>query len=220
MLDEALNAACKIGSEYHRGIALAELAKHLTADLLCQALDIARGIRNVSTRVSAMSALVEYLSATKQADVIDEALVEAGRIEDESARVHALGHLIPHLPSETKIAVIGEVLVAIRGMESDLHRASALCSLAGHLPARYLDEALELTHDIGDEEKRANALTSALWESEWNIDFVTLNQAMRIAINAHSPRSAAQIGTTDPRHTAPRRRAGIERDGPIHPLGS
>ena len=132
-----------------RGEIIRELAVYLSPILLEQALEVARGIQDESSRASALSGLAGLLP-----EIVSEALEVARGIQSESYRARALSGLAGHLPE----GLLSEALEVARGLQSESYRAMVLSSLAGHLPEGLLSEALEVARGLQDESYRAKAL--------------------------------------------------------------
>jgi hypothetical protein len=129
---------------------LQELAVFIIPSLLPEALEIARGIQDESSRVYALSALAAYLP-----EIVSEALEVARGIQDELFRAYALSALAAYLPE-----IVSEALAVTRVIQDEYYRAYALNRLAAHLPENLLSEALEVARGIQDEYSRSTALSA------------------------------------------------------------
>jgi hypothetical protein len=115
---------------------LAELAEHLPAELLPEAVRVARHIGSEWDRSRALGALAGHLPAEQRTLVLAEALQTARQIRNDVHRVHTLAALAPLLPGEQRRQVVTEALQAARqiGLLAST-RARVLAALAEHLPA-------------------------------------------------------------------------------------
>ncbi|MEA5464932.1 NB-ARC domain-containing protein [Leptothoe sp. PORK10 BA2] len=137
------------GGFLYRARALSELANLLPPELLPEALDVTRQIRDEFDRAEALSELANLLPP----ELLPEALEVIRQIRDESSRASALSELAKRLPE-----LLPEALEVTRQISSESERARALSELAKRLP-ELLPEALEVTRQISDESSRARALS-------------------------------------------------------------
>jgi uncharacterized protein YeeX (DUF496 family) len=170
VLTNALSAT--MASEHKRPELLADLAPHLTAELLEQALAIAKRIKDGRHRVRALAVLADYLTpaqfeqalaameTVENADVrkyatiilannlpddqVIEALSVAKSIEQQYTRMEALCMLAGRVADDQRATVLNEAMAAIRSYPSEEYRPDCLRILAGILDANRLSEALTL----------------------------------------------------------------------------
>ncbi len=108
---------------------LVALAPHLAQaeqnQVLREALEAARAIRDEDSRFKALVALAPHLSEP----LLHEALEAARAIENEGSRSEALVALAPHLSEP----LLHEALEAARAIRDEEHRSEALAALASRL---------------------------------------------------------------------------------------
>jgi hypothetical protein len=120
-------AARAIGRDYDRASAITELAPHLPADLLANALAAARAIRGAYPCAKALAGMALHLPPEERPAALADALAAALAISDENHRAEALAGLAPHLPPE----VLPEALDALLGTCARLPRPQAISRLVG-----------------------------------------------------------------------------------------
>jgi len=133
---------------YNRVRALGELAPHLPAELLPEALTVARALENSSDRAEVLGELVPHLPAERRVEVLSEALTAARSIGDSCFRVYALGKLVPHLPAEQRVEVLSEALTAARSIGDSDERVRALGELAPQLSGNLLQQGFVMLLDV------------------------------------------------------------------------
>lgn len=145
-----------------RAEALGHVACHLPADILADALDIARAIKWKDGRADALARLAPYLPAEQRRGVLAEALVVVRSIRDaEDDHAEALIALTAyHLPSDLQ----AQILAVVRAIEWRGSRARAMVALAPHLPIgprwQVQSEAVDNASRIHDREMRIDALVA------------------------------------------------------------
>ena len=122
-----------------RADVLDALAPHLPlalrAEVLSEALTVARTIKDSSARAQVLSALAPHLPSALRA----ETLAVARTIEDSSARAQVLSALVPHLPP----ALLSEALTVARTIEDSYYHAQVLGALAPQLSGKLLQQRFE-----------------------------------------------------------------------------
>jgi hypothetical protein len=150
--------ARQMPSEERRAQALEELAPHLTAPLLQEALAAVQAIIDEDRRAQALVGLAPHLPGP----LLQEALATARVIANEFRRAQALVGLVPHLSEPLQVTVLQEALTAARAITNKHSRIQALAGLVPYLSeplqVTVLQEALAAARTITDEDSRAQAL--------------------------------------------------------------
>jgi hypothetical protein len=137
---------------------LEELAPHLPAELLSEALQMARSTSDEKIRCSALAALTPHLPEEPRRQALSEALQAARSIQDQENRGHALARLAPRLPKE----LLSEALQTALAISVPGYRCVALGALAPRLPEeqrqQILSEALKDARSTADHSDRSRAL--------------------------------------------------------------
>jgi hypothetical protein len=161
---ELLAAACKAGvltyrqvahwlefQPFHfRAAALGALAPHLPAELLAEALTVARAIEDSSSRAYVLEALAPHLPV----ELLAEALTVARAIEDSRGRARALGALAPQLSGHFLLQGFEALLDVLPGCQ----RKSSLLSVSAFFPYQK-----EFQGPKGLEEARRAIVDTARW---------------------------------------------------------
>jgi hypothetical protein len=138
--------------------ALAVLATHVgehhRAQILNQALEVARSIENVRDRTHMLALLAQHLPEPLRTQTLEQLLGEAQAIEYGGIRSDLLAELAPHLSG----LLLEQALVAAQSIADSSWRSCALRALAPHLSGSLLEQALEVARNIGDEDIRSLAL--------------------------------------------------------------
>ncbi|HET6889735.1 MAG TPA: DUF4062 domain-containing protein, partial [Pyrinomonadaceae bacterium] len=155
---QALTIASQITSQNSRSKALSRLAPMLPADLMGEALAIARAIKEERDRAMALVALVPQLSEDLKTDATNEALATIRGIEYERDRATALISLAPHIPEDLHQDVVA-VAEAIEDPEQKANALTALVSsVKGPVKPRVERLALVAARNIKYEQSRIDAL--------------------------------------------------------------
>lgn len=160
---------------------LADMAPHLTTELLQQALATARRIDEPEHRVKALAALAPHLSADARDTTAKEALDVVRDIESESDRASALAALAPILPT----ALRPNALEAARTLHEEDGRTKALTALARYMPEderpAVLRQALKAARVMDDKYKaRSEALAALVSLSPVKPPQMALDMALEI----------------------------------------
>lgn len=137
---EALTAVAgeRLGSR--RAQLLAELAPHLSKDLLDDALRMAITLDDAEDRSTALEGLAPHLGGDQLADAVDA----SRRIGDGDARLLSAAAYAPVVDEDA----LGLLLEEAAGYEDEYTRARALALTALHLPDSLLARAVEVARAI------------------------------------------------------------------------
>ena len=114
--------------------------------LVDEALQLARSIDGHEPSVSALVALVPYLTEAKRTDAVKQAYQHTEQIS-EPFRAASLSEVVPLLSE----SLLRDLLASIEGMESDLFRGWALAILVSRLAEEgKIEQATKLTSNIAD----------------------------------------------------------------------
>jgi len=152
VLQEVL-AAVNVIDESDRAEALVELAPHLSASLLREALSAARTIENKRLRAIALAGIIPYVSGPEQERTVQEAVAAARAARYEDERTSALTLLLPCLAQsgyqEEAVTLVEELPeVEPAGPYSSFPRANAVVDLVPHLSQQLLSKALHVARRI------------------------------------------------------------------------
>lgn len=162
LMTVALSTVPAIESERERVLALNAVVECLlpeSTDLLSDALETARQIKDAGVRADALCVVAKRLSPKEQ--YLAEALSAAGQIEDQRSRALGLRAVTKHLPPEAT-HLLAIALNAAREIDKERYRANALRAVIQRLPPEPMDllvEALSVARGTkGDDYARARAL--------------------------------------------------------------
>ena len=160
---QALAIVKLVPDEQRRAKMLAILVEHLPADLLEDALHIARAIRRYDSCAVALSALVPYLSENERNKAIDEALSASSTFGLQDSRARIISALAPYLSTPKLTKVLREALDIAQKHEHDYTRACALGLLVPHLleneREKVIEEALNIARIIESAPFRVDVLS-------------------------------------------------------------
>src|SRR5262249_37688385 len=148
------------------------------AELLREALAVARSLEDSWARMQALAALAPHLPVELGAEVLSEALaavrsfgpahnihaktIAFDRIDNRGYALAGLApHLMalaPHLPVELRAEMLSEALAADWPLQVRWARAQVLEALVLHLPAELVREALTAVRSLKSSFDRADAL--------------------------------------------------------------
>lgn len=181
LVNETLQLVNEIQDDEKRAELLCSLANKIPVTFLPEALQIAKGIRNVGSRAFALSSLAEnypelfpealryarevYLDwkrayilrslARNQPDVIPEALIAAKEIPNENSRIHAVIMLAKQHPE-----LYSDVLKSISEIQDDSCYVDALKCVSEIFPSEnIIDELLQVTRKVEDDWNHARMLS-------------------------------------------------------------
>lgn len=183
MVIEVFHATLGMSNVLYRAQALAQIAKHLPAHLLGEAIEAAQGIENAIERAEILLAiapramvwddlldtLAEIESVSECEEIIEQtipylnqkqvgkALQLAEKAQDEH-RWEALLHMIPHLAA----GHVGVALALTRSFPNAPLRVKALQGIGPHLDEQYIEEAIEIAYTLEDTADRVRALSALI----------------------------------------------------------
>jgi hypothetical protein len=131
-LELALQAAQATRNE-SRAQALAIVAEQLRGhpQLVEQALEAARAIRDEGARVAALASVAEQMDGERKREVLEQALEAAQAIPDERARVEALAPMAEQLGGHPEL--LEQALKATQAIRDEEGRAQALAAVTEQL---------------------------------------------------------------------------------------
>jgi hypothetical protein len=172
---EALATARAIRADEPRARALINLAKLVSADLQSDVLAEVRGtaaLRGDEYRAEVLTMIADHLPR----DLVSHAL-EAALALDGKNQVRALLALAPYLA----VGDLPRVLPAIRAISEDQDRSECLIALSTTAPIMpFMDEAIDITTDIGPARYRAPALAALAR----HLPFETRGGLLKLAIES------------------------------------
>lgn len=168
LLQQALQIATAIPSNYYRAWALIRIVQHLPPEqrpaVLQQALQAATAITNRADRASILGQLAPHLPPDQRSTVFQQALQSAIAITNDYRRACALTKLAPKLPPDQRRIAHQHAFQATTALSGHFLFCSVLTSLVPQLPLdqrrRLLEYALDVLTVIPDDVVRAWTLTS------------------------------------------------------------
>jgi len=166
ILQQALEAAARLGKEEDRAVALAAVAAHLGGQptFLQQVLNTATGIGNAWHRARALAAVAKHLTGDRRQQVLQQALDTATGIDDAENRARVLAAVAKHLTGEQRQQVLQQALDTATGIGDEKERAWALAAVVEHLTGeqrqQVLQQAMDAAAGIGEEYNRARAMAA------------------------------------------------------------
>jgi hypothetical protein len=155
-------AACCIGSEEARAIALIDLAPHLPPEFHPRLLTVAYELETPESRALLLGRILPYLTNSLQLQALIGAFGAIQQIPRDDARVRALIAMAPSIDSIGQLSrtpeTLEQALEVIFSITRPDARARALAALAPALAPELLSEALHTIQSISDEIDRAAAL--------------------------------------------------------------
>ena len=144
-----------------RGQAIEWIVPHLTEPQKQEALDIARAIKDIVSRMRALGSFIHYLAEPLQEDLaepLQEALETLLAATDDRQWIQSAVWLIPHLRKEVKADILLEGLIRVSRLPDDQERAEYLEALSPYLVEPHLDVALEISQAIPDQQWRGQGM--------------------------------------------------------------
>jgi hypothetical protein len=132
-----------------RGQAIEWIVPHLTEPQKQEALDIARVMKDIVSRMRALGSLIHYL-----AEPLQEALETLLAATDDRQWIQSVVWLIPHLHKEVKADMLREGLIRVSRLPVYQERAECLEALSHYLVEPLLDVALEISQAIPEPQWR------------------------------------------------------------------
>jgi len=184
-LREALAAALSTTLDNNVGASLRVLVPHLGSRLINEALDQVLALPNEGDCARALAVLAPYLGARRSklaaaearrvsdarqltvalalaphlgSRLVNEALDQVPTLPGERTRTRTLAVLAPHLPGKQQDKVWESCLNVAAHTDSDADRLGMIEALAENLSAGWVDEALNLTLEMENEDLRARGL--------------------------------------------------------------
>jgi hypothetical protein len=154
LLRQALVMSGRIEDESHRAKALSSLSPYLPAELISEALKVAKVIRDDYEQVVLITALAEYLGPRLKRLALSKALARMGGIVADYQREEILSELSERLPEELLL----QALTATKAIENEGRRKAVLAKLGQHLPMHFFPEAFAIVNTITDSDVRASAI--------------------------------------------------------------
>lgn len=154
---EAWQAAQQIENDWVRGIILVDLAPLLSDNLKARVLQVVCQVTDEYTRARALMALVPHSPDRLKIQVLQA--IQA--IQDAGVHTKAMIELLAWLDGELKVIAARDVLEQAQQVEEWM-RVEILSNLAAHMPDELKVQALEMTHNIIDEQARAEVLVSLI----------------------------------------------------------
>jgi hypothetical protein len=159
LLLKVLSAASIIVQDEQRLGLLDDLAPWISADMLPQAMAVARAIRDHDEGVAALLALCEQLPPSDCSLVPEQLLETVTAVIDPLMRIKSLHRLAKVLPEPVRTVVWSRLLEALR---SSLHSSDsllvALADIGADLPAQRLTEVLAMVDGWTNVHQRGQAL--------------------------------------------------------------
>ncbi|HEX2184558.1 MAG TPA: hypothetical protein VHN78_03515, partial [Chloroflexota bacterium] len=147
LLGEDWETAYAEAARTERVLALASRAAHLPEEERGRAAHEALSIRDDSSRLEALVALIPHLPERARDEALTAGLTLARAIVDPYARAVSLARLAPAIPGSGRGRTLETALAAARAVHDRPSRLKALATVAGALPAarraRVLAEALD-----------------------------------------------------------------------------
>jgi hypothetical protein len=158
ILEQALACSLAIGNEGKRTEALANLAPHLCAALLPQALAAVRTVTYAPYRVRAFAGILLHLSEPLKSEALKEALSVMQEVAGEDAQVEAINALAKWFPVPDREAAMRQVLAKIRAAQYEFSKVELIKAASPHLTESLLPEAMSAAREITMDIDRGNAL--------------------------------------------------------------
>ncbi|MEM7333492.1 MAG: NB-ARC domain-containing protein [Chloroflexota bacterium] len=149
LLKELLVAVGRLGESRYsggKGQALIGLVPHLPKDLLQEAYEIAKKIKDEHLRAQSLVGVIPYLSEDLQEEPLNEALASARKIEWIESRARALGALIPFLSEPLRASVTQEMFELAKGIDSEVRRKSTIQELKAKIGGKSETRKLKEEH--------------------------------------------------------------------------
>lgn len=184
VIQDAINII-QIQDDVYRSMGLVQIAKLLPepqkSEMIQEALNIARGMENELSKVKSLIEIASFLPKHQNNEVVEEALILARRIPNNISRSTCISQLAPLFSDPQKaISIAREV------REKDLF-INSICRIAPMLSeqqkAKVLQEALELSRKILDDNIREKLLTEIIPLFPDPQEALSLAQDIKIRIN-------------------------------------
>jgi len=242
VLAQALASATAVDDPRFRAEALAELAPHLTPDLVLEAVAVVDRLEDDLSRALAWAGLAPHLPDGTPGPTLAEALNAWAVFDAPPFHARALAWLAPYLPPDLlacalKTAIgfdqpyaashslaglvpylpldrLGDALDAVVAIDHQLQRAQALADVAPYLPPEMLPVAMDAAAALEDPFER----TLALQGISPYLPADLLPAALAAAVRIGSPSSRADELTALAPYLPPERRDAVRAEARSHAL--